>query len=273
MPAEAGAAPAPDARGLSPAPTTFRDHFSQTSAAYAEFRPGYPATLFDWLASLAPARRLAWDAATGNGQAALPLAARFERVVATDASAEQLREATPHAHIEYRVARAEDGGLPDASVDLLTVAQSAHWFELPAFHAQAARALAPRGVVALWCYGLLAIEPGLDERLRAFYVEVVGPYWPPERRLVDEGYRGLSFPYDELAAPGFAMEHDLTLPALAGYLGTWSAVQAFRKERGSDPVEPCLRELEPAWGAADRPRRARWPLHLRVGRRRAADAG
>ena len=250
---------------------SFRDHFSQGSAAYAEFRPRYPTVLFDWLASLAPARRVAWDAATGNGQAALPLAARFERVVATDASAAQLREAAPHARIEYRVARAEDGGLPDASVDLLVVAQAAHWFELPAFHAQVARALVPRGVVAVWCYGLLAIEPRLDEQLHAFYVDVVGSYWPPERRLVDEGYRDLSFPFAELAAPEFAMEHDLRLPALAGYLGTWSAVQGFRKARGSDPVEPFVRELATAWGEPDRPRRVRWPLHLRVGRSRSSD--
>ena len=255
------------------APMSFRDHFSQGSAAYAEFRPRYPTVLFDWLASLAPARRVAWDAATGNGQAALPLAARFERVVATDASAAQLREAAPHARIEYRVARAEDGGLPDASVDLLVVAQAAHWFELPAFHAQAARALVPRGIVALWCYGLLAIEPHLDEQLHAFYVDIVGPYWPPERRLVDEGYCGVAFPYDELAAPAFTMEHDLTLPALSGYLGTWSAVQGFRKERGSDPVEPFVRELALAWGEAARPRRVRWPLHLRVGRKRALVGG
>jgi|KBSSwiStaDraftv2_1062776.scaffolds.fasta_scaffold85431_5 SAM-dependent methyltransferase len=253
------------------APMSFRDHFSQGSAAYAEFRPRYPTVLFDWLASLAPARRVAWDAATGNGQAALPLAARFERVVATDASAAQLREAAPHARIEYRVARAEDGGLPDASVDLVTVAQAAHWFELPAFHAQVARALVPRGVVAVWCYGLLAIEPRLDEQLHAFYVDVVGSYWPPERRLVDEGYRDLSFPFAELAAPEFAMEHDLRLPALAGYLGTWSAVQGFRKARGSDPVEPFVRELATAWGEPDRPRRVRWPLHLRVGRSRSSD--
>jgi hypothetical protein len=254
-------------------PMSFRDHFSQTSAAYAAFRPRYPAALFDWLASLAPARRLAWDAATGNGQAALPLAARFEHVVATDASAAQLREAAPHARIEYRAARAEDGGLPEAGVDLLTVAQAAHWFELPAFHGQAARALVPRGIVALWCYGLLSIEPRLDERLHAFYVDVVGPYWPPERRLVDEGYRGMAFPFEELAAPKFVMERELTLPALAGYLGTWSAVQAFRSSLGRDPVEPLVRELASDWGEAGRPRRARWMLHMRVGRVRAAHGG
>lgn len=51
----------------------FADHFSVRSRDYARFRPSYPPALFAWLAETAPARRLAWDCATGSGQAAAGL--------------------------------------------------------------------------------------------------------------------------------------------------------------------------------------------------------
>ena len=64
----------------------FKDHFSGVSQDYAQFRPRYPAALFDFLASVAPERNLAWECACGSGQATIDLAGRFQRVIATDAS-------------------------------------------------------------------------------------------------------------------------------------------------------------------------------------------
>ena len=245
----------------------FPDHFSGVAAGYASHRPRYPAELFDYLAGLAPRRGLAWDCAAGSGQATLDLASRFARVVATDASTEQIAAAPPHPRVEYRVARAEASGLADSCADLITVAQALHWFDLDRFHAEVRRVLVPRGVLAAWSYGTQRIEdPAIDQALQRFYGEVVGPYWPAERRIVETGYRTLPFPFDELPAPNFDLVASWPLPELLGYVRTWSATSRYRAARGHDPVVLLERELAPLWGSADEARRITWPLALRVGR-------
>ncbi len=246
----------------------FENHFSRVAGAYARFRPRYPEALFAALAERAPSRKLAWDCGTGNGQAAEGLAAHFEEVVATDASAAQIAEARPHPRIHYRVTCAEGSGLADSSVDLITVAQAVHWFDRPAFYREAERVLVPRGVLAVWCYGRLRMESPLDEMLVRFHQETVGPYWSPERTLVEEGYRSLEFPFEEFALPSFSVEKPMTIKELGGFLRTWSAVQCFIDQRGFDPVERFLRALERAWGPVDQPRIMHWPLHVRAGERR-----
>ena len=245
---------------------SFQDHFSRTAASYAAYRPAYPPALFAELARLAPAHDVAWDCATGSGQAAIGLAQHFERVIATDASAAQIAAAVPHERVEYRVARAEASGLADRSVPLVTVAQALHWLDLAAFWHEVRRVLRSGGVVAAWCYGTLEMGPDIDPLLDEFYSATVGPYWPPERRHIESRYREIPFPFDEIAMPPMWMEHALTLPALAGYLGTWSAVQRYRDSNGRDPIAPLVARLAERWGAPDRARLARWELGLRVGR-------
>jgi SAM-dependent methyltransferase len=245
---------------------TFADHFSGVSAAYATFRPRYPDAVFEFLAREAPARNEAWDAGTGSGQAAAGLAGYFRHVMATDASAAQIERATPHANIQYRVGRAETSGLDAASVDLVTAAQALHWFDRPRFWAEARRVLRPRGVIAVWTYHLLEISPQIDAIVRRFYSGVVGPYWSPERRLVEERYRSIEFPFAEFAAPDFEIEQQLSLDDVAGYIRTWSATRAFIRHHGRDPVDDLVRELAPAWGPTEQPRPARWPVAMRVGR-------
>ena len=217
---------------------SFRDHFSGHAADYARFRPDYPEALFSYLASLAPARRLAWDCATGSGQAAAGLAPRFEEVVATDASAPQIEQAPPIPRVRYAVSPAESATLPDGSVDLVTVAQALHWFDLPSFFAEVRRVLVPGGVVAVWCYDLLSIASDIDPIVNRFYRDVVGEYWPKERSIVERGYGSLEFPFEEveIPPPGFTMEKEWTLPDLLGYVRTWSAVRRFMAARGEDPV-------------------------------------
>ena len=244
----------------------FHDHFSRVSSAYAAFRPGYPPSLFLHLAALAPRRRTAWDCATGSGQAAQGLAEHFETVWATDASPAQLAAALPHPRIHYRVARAEASGLEAGSIDLLTVAQAVHWFDLQQFYAEARRVLAPRGVLAVWCYDLMEIDPAIDALVFTFYKETVGPYWPPERSLVESHYETLEFPFEPVLVPPFNMEAQLDLNELAGYVRTWSAVGRYREVHGTDPVLPFLEVLEPRWGPAETRRTVRWPLAVRVGR-------
>ncbi|HEX9138988.1 MAG TPA: class I SAM-dependent methyltransferase, partial [Steroidobacteraceae bacterium] len=179
-----------------------QDHFSACATQYADFRPRYPQALYHWLAVTAPAHSRAWDCACGSGQASADLARYFDEVIATDLSAAQLRQAKPDLRISYRVAVAEDSGLPAAHFDLVCVAQALHWFDCERFYAEARRVLRPNGLLAVWCYGVCSLdyERG-DADLQTFYRDVVGPYWPPERRYVESAYQTLPFPTPELAAP------------------------------------------------------------------------
>lgn len=247
---------------------TFRDHFSAQAEGYAKFRPSYPDALFQFLAREVPARNEAWDAGTGSGQAAVGLAQHFARVTATDASAAQIQQATPNPRISYRVAGADASGLAPATVDLVTAAQALHWFDRPRFWAEARRVLRPRGVVAVWTYTMFEIAPPIDQVVRRFYSDVVGPYWPPERRITEERYQTIEFPFAEFAAPHFVIEQQVTLDDVAGYIRTWSATRGFVQQQRYDPVDPLMAELAPLWGppAAQHTRLARWPVAMRVGR-------
>jgi SAM-dependent methyltransferase len=245
----------------------FLDHFSGVARRYADFRPHYPAALFDYLATLVPRTSLVWDCAAGNGQATLDLAQRFDKVIATDASGEQIASATPDPRVEYRVAPAEQSGLPDQSTGLVTVAQALHWFDLERFYAETRRVLRPGGVLAVWAYGIHKVEgDAVNELVQDFYGHVVGPYWPPERKLVEEGYRTIPFPFPELSPPSFRMEARWTLEQLLGYFGTWSATNRFIKATGRNPLEPLSAELPRSWGDVTSPRLIVWPLSLRLGR-------
>jgi len=249
---------------------TFKDHFSSVAADYATFRPTQPAALLDWIVGLAPARRVAWDCGTGSGQVAVDLGRTFERVIATDASAAQLEHAVPAPRVEYRVAGAESSGLADGSVDLVTVAQAVHWFDIDAFNREAQRVLVPGGAIAVWTYQTPTIEtPGVSEAFLRFARETVGAYWPPERRLIDEGYRTIPFPFAEVAVPPFELRVEWTVAQLAGYLRTWSATAGYVKAHGVDPVAAFEREAS-AWLAGPGVRcTVRWPYAVRAGHRRA----
>ena len=246
---------------------SFKDHFSGHASEYARFRPRYPEALFAYLASIVPERRCAWDCATGNGQAAVPLAEHFTCVVATDASAQQIGNATPHERVEYRVASAESSGLEDGSIDLVTVAQALHWFDIPAFLDEARRVLQPGGICAAWGYNLMTISPEIDPLIQKFYRDTTGPFWPPERAIVEAGYRTIDFRFEELAPPKFQMETRWSLDEVLGYLRTWSATQKFIRVRGVDPVDSLGEEMSALWPEAESARRVEWPLSLRVGRK------
>lgn len=245
----------------------FKDYFSTASDDYKRFRPLYPAALFDYLAAASPGTELAWDCGCGNGQASVELAARFRRVIASDASAAQVEQAAPAPNLEYRVSPAEILATPDASLDLLTVAQAIHWFDLPRFFAEADRALKPGGLLAVWGYQLLYTDSALDEIVEDFHSRVVGPYWPPERALLDNGYTRISFPYPRQLAPEFRMTVRWPFSHLLGYLNTWSAVKQYEKAQGHNPVEKHLDTLLAAWGDPDSTKDIYWPLMLRVGKK------
>lgn len=245
---------------------TFKDHFSCHAGAYHEARPSYPDALFDWLAAQTPACELAWDAGCGNGQASVALAARFARVHASDPSAAQVANAEARPNIDYRVESAETCALPDASADLVTVAQALHWFDHARFYAEVKRVLKPRGVIAAWSYADCSATPAVDAVKNRLYVDLTGPYWPPERRYIDEGYRTLPFPFERIDAPAFEMRVDWMLAQFVAYLRSWSATQRYLKANGVDPVALVESDLAQAWGDAQTVRAVRWDFHLLCGR-------
>lgn len=262
---------APNGSNAAPDEAAFPDHFSGHADDYARFRPTYPDALFDALADRCVRCDLAWDCATGNGQAALGLARRFKRVVATDASEQQIQAAPPHPRVAYAVALAGESPLDDASVDLVTVAQALHWLDPDRFYPEVRRVTRPGGLLAAWTYTLFyapADDPQADainRVLRRFYHETVGPYWPPERQHIEARYRSLPFPFEEADAPDVTMTEDWALDAVVGYLQTWSASKRYRAETGTDPVAPVAADLRDAWGDPATVRSMQWDVPMRVG--------
>src|SRR6187455_2290153 len=243
--------------------------FSTVAREYANFRPGYPPELFDWLARVTPARDAVWDCGCGSGQASVPLAEHFALVHATDVAPEQIAAARAHARVRYSVAPAASSGLDPESVDLVTVAQALHWFDVTAFYAEAERVARRGALLAVLNYPRPQfVDVELDRRFFEFYSRVVGPYWPPERRHVEDGYKTLPFPFEEVETPQFGFELNWNLEQLAGYASSWSATTRYRQALGTNPV-PLLRELlESAWPSPEASVPIRMPIGLRVGRLR-----
>lgn len=248
----------------------FQDHFSQQAPDYARYRPQYPSRLFDYLAALPGQRDLAWDCATGNGQAALGLTPYFNRVIATDASTNQIEHAIAHPQIMYRVSTAERTDLPDHSVDLITIAQALHWFDFDAFYAEVRRVLKPEGVIAAWCYNRTDITPEIDRVLKTYGSDLLRTYWASQIAYVSKHYTTIPFPFDESPAPTFNIQSQWNLNDLLNYLNTWSAAQTYIKQHGEDPLDRVRADLAAAWGPPEQQRIINWTLYLRTGRMHTA---
>jgi SAM-dependent methyltransferase len=244
----------------------FKDHFSSAAAGYAAHRPSYPRELAETLAGLSPSRQRAWDAGCGSGQLSTVLAEVFEEVAATDASAAQIASAIPHPRVRYSMAPAEASGLPERSVDCAVAAQAAHWFDLDRYYGEVRRVAKGGGLLALVTYNIMRVTDEVDWVILEFYAGPLEKHWPPERRVVEEGYRSLPFPFPEVKAPPLELHQRWTLRQMVGYVGTWSAVQSLRRSGGQSEFERFESKLEAVWGNPEVVRDVRWPLNLRLGR-------
>ena len=242
--------------------------FTELAPTYARARPRYPDELYAWLAGLVDRRDLAWDAATGNGQAAVGLARRFARVVATDISPGQIAHAAPAPGVDYRVAAAEHSGLDEASVDLAAVATALHWLPREAFFDEVRRVVRPGGVFAAWTYHAGTCDPPFDELIHHFYWDVARPHFASGVELVDRLYEGIEFPGEAIEAPRFRVVADWTFAQTLDYLRSWSGVEDHRKRTGVDLVAGFAPELAALW-AGDAPAATRpfcMPIVLKASR-------
>jgi SAM-dependent methyltransferase len=245
---------------------TYADHFSGHADAYARHRPRYPDELFAWLGSLLPARALAWDVGTGNGQVALALTTHVDRVVATDASADQLARAVPHERVDYRNEPADRVSLPDSSVDLITAGAAAHWFDFEHFYSEVRRVAKNGAVVALFSYGPRDLADAIGPAVHRFQEEVLDGFWPERIQYVHDRYSTLPFPFEEIAAPPFSMRAEWNLEELLAVLETWSASQRYLQQRGTRATDAIAADLARTWGDPAARREVRWPLFVRAGR-------
>ena len=239
--------------------------FADRAPQYARSRPTYPNELGDWLADVASARECVWEAGSGSGQLSTLLADRFELVVATDASVEQLTHGPAHARVRYVAGRAEAAPVRDGACDLVVAAQAAHWFDLPRFFAEARRVARGNAVVALVGYGNAAVDDDeIEARFVRFYDGEIGGYWPAARRMLLDGYRTIEFPFDEIATPALRLARDWTADEMIGYVDTWSAVRAAQRAGEGGAFDRFAADLREAWGA--RVLRVTWPMPIRAGR-------
>ena len=245
------------------------DHFSSKSREYSFSRPLYPDELFRYLGDVTPGRDLAWDCATGNGQAAISLCKYFKRVMASDASKSQIENRFERDNINYGVFPAERAAnIHDNSVDLITVAQAIHWFDFDGFYWEARRvSKRDNGVIAIWSYGMHKINQEIDKISEKLNVggDILGNYWPPETRYVKEDYKTIPFPFREIASPQFTMKVNWNLDDLFNYMQTWSSVKRFHKEKGYSPLDLVKEDIQFLWGNGDRRKLVRWDVNLRAG--------
>lgn len=242
-----------------------KDNFSTISDKYAKFRPDYPQTIYDFLYPLLKEKERAWDCATGNGQVARELAKDFTWVEATDMSAQQLKHAYQADNIHYSIQKAEHTQFADDSFDLITVAQAVHWFDIEKFNDEVKRVARPNSIIALIGYELNHITPEIDAIVQSFYTNIIGQYWDPERRHIQERYQSIPFPYRELETPEITNIKLWKIENLIGYLNTWSAVQHYEKAHGSNPVAQIENDLRTAWGPVE-VRKVNFPIIFKAGR-------
>jgi ubiquinone/menaquinone biosynthesis C-methylase UbiE len=244
---------------------SFQDHFSRQSAIYLKSRPTYPDELFSYLADLTPDKDLCWDCATGNGQAAISIAPYFKKVIATDGSPQQIENAMQRTNIEYKVATAEQSGLPDNSTDLIMVATAAHWFDHAAFYAEAERAAKANGILAVWAYSEARITPELDDLMEWFMYDLLHDYWPEGRWYVRNSYDNLPFPFEQIQTPQFYCNMSWELSHWLDYIKSWSAYNRYVATNNADPLQFLLPKLSSLW-SSDEIKPIVWKLHLKCAR-------
>jgi ubiquinone/menaquinone biosynthesis C-methylase UbiE len=241
-----------------------KDLFSSQSKSYAAFRPTYPAELYQFIFRHTRNFETAWDCATGNGQVARDLSTRFKKVFATDISQQQLDEAFTAANIEYSLTKAERTVFPDTSFDLITVGQALHWFNTDQFYTEVNRVGKTNSTIAVFGYSILTVSEEIDKAFNTFYFDRVGKYWDAARRLVENKYSTIDFPFANRHEGNFEIKVEWNLEQFEGYLTSWSATQKFIKVEGINPVPEFIQSIKQLWKETEI-KFVRFPVFVKVG--------
>ena len=241
-----------------------KDLFSSQSKAYAAFRPTYPAELYEFIFQQTRNFDVAWDCATGNGQVARDLSMRFKKVVATDISQQQLDEAFRAPNIEYTISKAEQTSFPENSFDLITVGQALHWINTNEFYHEVKRVGKKGCTIAIWGYSILTVNDMIDPQFNEFYFKKVGKYWDAARKLVENKYSTVEFPFANKSEANFEINIEWNIDQFAGYLTSWSATQKFIKAEGINPVPEFIQSIKHVWNDGE-VKRVRFPVFVKVG--------
>lgn len=243
------------------------DRFSKQSNTYVSARPRYPEEIYKFLSGISPARTLAWDCGTGNGQAAIHLVEYFDHVYANDLSQNQIQNAFQHERIKYDVCTAEDANLQEHSVDLITVAQAIHWFDLEKFYAITNKALKPNGIIALWAYGFIsADDQALDSLFQKVGKEILHEYWDPQVHKIWKGYDQLDFPFKEVEHPQWHMHIQWSRTDFISYIESWSAARKYQDTNNQSIISEIITDLEKLWPDPNIQQTFRSPITSRIGR-------
>ena len=243
----------------------FQDHFSKQSYKYSKYRPDYPNELIKFITDLCNEKDTALDVATGNGQAAMKIANTFNRIFALDASKNQILNSFKTGNIEYILAKAEKLPVKSNSINLICIAQTLHWFSFEDFFYEVKRVLKADGIIAAWCYNLMKVNSMIDKTIEKFYNDILGDYWPDRRKYIDNEYKTIPFPFNEIVCPPFEISKEWDLEHFLGYLRTWSAVQKYKEASDKDDVEQIFDELTALWENPSKKLKITWPVILRAG--------
>ena len=249
--------------------------FDAWALDYDRYRPTYPQGLFDHIAARLdlPADAVVADLGAGTGKAARQMARRGWQVIALEPGEGMLdvlraRAAQEGLVIEARLGAAEETGLGDASVDLVTAAQAYHWFDKARAVPEMARIVHPGGGVALFW------NARADDRsdFLAAYTDLMSHFLPEEH--IDRRVRSSSAP-GELEAGGLfvaddrvEIRHEVEMAAddFVSLTFTASQVRLFVDNEAQERLRNELRELTRTY-FEDRPVKVPYDVDVFVARR------
>ncbi|XP_074276776.1 uncharacterized protein LOC141600437 [Silene latifolia] len=254
---------------------------SYDAKKYSSGRPSYPIQLFKFIASKTPDHHFAWDVGTGTGQAIPHLAELYENVVGTDISQTQLDSAPKLPNVKYHatppvisVSDLEQMVGPQSSIDLITVAQAMHWFDLTKFYELVRCALKkPNGVIAAWCYTTPQVDNEVDAVFWPFYKGFSGPGWAEATGAVDDHYTSIHFPFqpvdgvDNTGPFEFVSEKVMTLDDYLTYIRSWSAYNDAKLKGVEMLPDEQVEKFKRAWSSdGNNEKVVRFPIYLRIGK-------
>ena len=148
---------------------------------------------------------------------------------------------------------------------MITVAQAFHWFDMERFYKEAKRLLKPGGLLAIWGYSLLKVNPSIDAIVNYIHDIELKDHWNERRKLVDSGLSDVIIPFNEISCPQFEMEISWDFTQFIGYINTWSAITKFKADKGYNLLLNYENELAEAWGQT-KLNKIRFPLFTRMGK-------